>query len=155
MAPIPSLLAVSAVNRHLVEKRLRTGIGILVESAEAREVMHMALLLSYGASAINPYLAFESIAHLAEQSLLGKPLSPQKAMENYVKALRKGILKIMSKIGISTLRSYRSGQVFEAVGLNDTLINRYFRDQAPVSRVSAWTKLPQKLTCATLLIVNS
>ncbi len=126
MAPIPSLLAVAAVNRHLVEKRLRTGIGILVESAEAREVMHMALLLSYGASAINPYLAFESIAHLAEKGLLGRVVSSQQAMENYVKALRKGILKIMSKIGISTLRSYRNGQVFEAVGLNDTLINRYF-----------------------------
>ena len=126
MAPIPSLLAVSAVNRHLVKKRLRTSIGILVESAEAREVMHIALLLSYGASAVNPYLAFETISHLAEQSLLGKPIAPQKAMENYVNALRKGILKIMSKIGISTLRSYRSGQVFEAVGLNDALINRYF-----------------------------
>ena len=126
MAPIPSLLAVAAANRHLVSRRLRTGIGILVESAEAREVMHMALLLGYGASAINPYLAFESVAHLAEKGRLGKVLSPQKAMENYVRALCKGILKIMSKIGISTLRSYRSGQVFEAVGLNDELINRYF-----------------------------
>jgi glutamate synthase domain-containing protein 2/glutamate synthase domain-containing protein 1/glutamate synthase domain-containing protein 3 len=126
MAPVPSLLAVSAVNRHLVSKRLRTGIGILVESAEAREVMHMALLFGYGASAVNPYLAFESISHMAQQSLLGKQLSSQKAMENYVKALCKGILKIMSKIGISTLRSYRNGQVFEAVGLNDTLIKRCF-----------------------------
>ncbi len=126
MAPIPSLLAVAAVNRHLVSHRLRTGIGILVESAEAREVMHMALLLGYGASAINPYLAFETVANMAEKGRLGRVLSPQKAMENYVKALCKGILKIMSKIGISTLRSYRSGQVFEAVGLNDQLINRYF-----------------------------
>jgi glutamate synthase domain-containing protein 2/glutamate synthase domain-containing protein 1/glutamate synthase domain-containing protein 3 len=130
MMPIPSLLAVSAVNRHLTGKRLRTGIGILVESAETREVMHMALLLGYGASAINPYLAFESIAHLAESSLLGKKLSTQKAMENYVLALCKGILKVMSKIGISTLRSYRNGQVFEAVGLNDELINRYFEGTA-------------------------
>ena len=126
MAPIPSLLAVAAVNCHLVSHRLRTGIGILVESAEAREVMHMALLLGYGASAVNPYLAFEIVASMAEKGLLGKVLSPQKAMENYVKALCKGILKIMSKIGISTLRSYRSGQVFEAVGLSDELINRYF-----------------------------
>ncbi len=126
MAPIPSLLVVSAVNRYLTGKRLRTGIGILAESAEAREVMHMALLLGYGASAINPYLAFESIADLANRELLGKKLSSQKAMENYVRALCKGILKIMSKIGISTLRSYRNGQVFEAVGLNDDLINRYF-----------------------------
>jgi len=126
MAPIPSLLAVAAVNRHLISCRLRTGIGILVESAEAREVMHMALLLGYGASAINPCLAFETVAHLAETGRLGRVVSPQKAMENYVKALRKGILKVMSKIGISTLRSYRSGQVFEAVGLDDELINKYF-----------------------------
>ncbi len=126
MVPIPSLLAVAAVNRYLVSHRLRTGIGILVESAEAREVMHMALLLGYGASAVNPYLAFETVASMAEKGRLGKVLSPQKAMENYVKALCKGILKIMSKIGISTLRSYRSGQVFEAVGLNVELVNRYF-----------------------------
>ena len=126
MAPIPSLLAVSAVNRYLVEKRLRTKIGILAECAEAREIMHMALLLGYGASAINPYLAFESIAYLANQSMLGKNLSSQKAMENYVRALCKGILKVMSKIGISTLRSYRNGQVFEAIGLNDELIAKYF-----------------------------
>jgi glutamate synthase domain-containing protein 2/glutamate synthase domain-containing protein 1/glutamate synthase domain-containing protein 3 len=126
MAPVPSLLAVSAVNRYLTDKRLRTGIGILAESAEAREVMHMALLLGYGASAINPYLAFESIAHLAGREMLGKKISTQKAMENYVRALCKGILKIMSKIGISTLRSYRNGQVFEAIGLNDELVSRYF-----------------------------
>jgi len=126
MAPIPSLLAVSAVNRYLVTKRLRTKVGILAECAEAREVMHMALLLGYGASAINPYLAFESIATMADQQLLGKNISSQKAMENYVRALCKGILKIMSKIGISTLRSYRNGQVFEAVGLNDDLIASYF-----------------------------
>ncbi|MBM4235453.1 MAG: glutamate synthase large subunit [Firmicutes bacterium] len=126
MAPIPSLLAVSAVNRYLVTKRLRTKVGILAECAEAREVMHMALLLGYGASAINPYLAFESIANMADQQLLGKSISSQKAMENYVRALCKGILKIMSKIGISTLRSYRNGQVFEAVGLNDELITNYF-----------------------------
>jgi len=126
MVPIPSLLAVSAVNRHLVDRRLRTSIGILVESAVAREVTHMALLLGYGASAVNPYLAFETVAHLADRGLLGERLSQQKAMENYIKALCKGILKIMSKIGISTLRSYRNGQVFEAVGLNDELIDRYF-----------------------------
>ncbi len=126
MAPIPSLLAVSAVNRHLVKKRLRTSIGILVESGEAREIMHMALLFGYGASAVNPYLAFESIAHMALNAQLGRQISSQVAMENYVKALCKGILKIMSKIGISTLRSYRNGQVFEAVGLSDELINSYF-----------------------------
>ena len=126
MVPIPSLLAVSAVNRHLVAKRLRTKVGILAECAEAREVMHMALLLGYGAAAINPYLAFESIANMADQQLLGKNISSHRAMENYVRALCKGILKIMSKFGISTLRSYRNGQVFEAVGLKDDLITNYF-----------------------------
>ncbi len=126
MAPIPSLLAVAAVNRYLVSQQMRTGIGILVESAEAREVMHMALLLGYGASAVNPYLAFETVASLAEKGRLGKLLSSQQAMENYVRALCKGILKIMSKNGISTLRSYRSSQVFEAIGLDDQLIDRYF-----------------------------
>jgi len=126
MYPIPSLLAVAAVNRHLVDKRLRTSIGILVETAEAREVMHMALLFGYGASAVNPYLAFETIAYMANNAKLDRQLSSQIAMENYVKALCRGILKIMSKIGISTLRSYRNGQVFEAVGLNDELVNRYF-----------------------------
>ncbi len=126
MAPIPSLLAVAAVNKYLLKHQLRTAIGILVESAEAREIMHMALLLGYGASAVNPYLAFETVAYLAEKGRPGKILSSQQAMENYVRALCKGLLKIMSKIGISTLRSYRSGQVFEAVGLNDELIKSYF-----------------------------
>ncbi|NCD32177.1 MAG: glutamate synthase large subunit [Spartobacteria bacterium] len=126
MMPIPTMLAVSAVNRHLVRHRLRTSSGILVETGEAREVMHMALLLGYGASAINPYAAFECITDMAQKSILGKPLSPQTAMENYVKALCKGILKTMSKIGISTLRSYRSGQVFECIGLNEDVVSTYF-----------------------------
>ena len=126
MYPIPSLLAVAAVNKHLVEKRLRTSIGILAETGEAREVMHMALLFGYGASAVNPYLAFETIAYMANNAKLGRQVSSQIAMENYVKALCRGLLKIMSKIGISTLRSYRNGQVFEALGLNDELVNQYF-----------------------------
>jgi len=126
MAPIPALLAVSAVNQHLIRKGLRTSVSILLETGEAREVMHMAVLLGYGASAINPYLAFETVAHLAVRGELEKPMGVAKAVENYVKALCKGLLKVMSKMGISTLRSYRSAQVFEAVGLNHHVVERYF-----------------------------
>ena len=88
--------------------------------------MHLALLLGYGATAVNPYLAFESIASMALSKELSKNLSVEEALENYIKALCKGLLKIMSKMGISTLRSYRSAQVFEAVGLNSVLVNKYF-----------------------------
>ncbi len=113
-APIPSLLAVSAVHHHLIEKRKRMQIDIVVESAEPREVMHFALLFGYGASIINPYLAFAVINRLVRDKAI--QLDYQKAEENYVNSINKGILKIMSKMGISTLRSYRSSQIFEAVG---------------------------------------
>jgi glutamate synthase (NADPH/NADH) large chain len=125
-APIPALLAVSAVNQHLIRHLLRTGVGLILETGEAREVMHLAILLGYGASAVNPYLAFETIADLALSGRLSKDISLTKSLENYIKALCKGLLKIMSKMGISTLRSYRSAQVFEAIGLNSNLIERYF-----------------------------
>jgi glutamate synthase (NADPH/NADH) large chain len=124
--PIPSLLAVSTVNQHLIKKNIRTGSAILLETGEAREVMHLALLLGYGATAVNPYLAFETVADLAERGLLEKDLPVAQAIENYITALRKGLLKIMSKMGISTLRSYRSAQVFEAIGLNHELVDRFF-----------------------------
>jgi glutamate synthase domain-containing protein 2/glutamate synthase domain-containing protein 3 len=123
---IPALLAVSAVNRHLVNRRQRTRTSIIIETGEAREVMHMAILLGYGASAINPYLAYEIITDLASTRHLSKDLGAAHALELYIKALCKGLLKIMSKMGISTLRSYRFAQVFEAVGLNTELVNRYF-----------------------------
>ena len=123
---IPALLAVSAVNRHLLNASRRTSASLIVETGEAREVMHMALLLGYGASAINPYLAFESVADLALRNRLSKDVGVAKAVESYIKALCKGLLKIMSKMGISTLRSYRSAQVFEAVGLNHDVVDRYF-----------------------------
>jgi glutamate synthase domain-containing protein 2/glutamate synthase domain-containing protein 1/glutamate synthase domain-containing protein 3 len=126
MAPIPSLLAVSALNQRLVGKGLRASAGLIVETGDAREVMHMALLLGYGATAINPYLAFESVAAMAKGGELTKDVTVGMALENYVKALCKGLLKIMSKMGISTLRSYRSAQVFEAVGLNPELVDEYF-----------------------------
>ena len=126
LAPIPALLAVSAVNRRLVQMGVRTGTGLILETGEAREVMHMALLLGYGATAINPYLAYESVAAMDLRGELSKSLGVGVALENYIKALCKGLLKIMSKMGISTLRSYRSAQVFEAVGLNSDLVNKYF-----------------------------
>jgi glutamate synthase (NADPH/NADH) large chain len=123
-APIPSLLAVSAVHHHLIEKRKRMQIDLVVESAEPREVMHFALLFGYGASIINPYLSFAVIDRLIKDKAI--QLDYQKAEENYVNSINKGILKIMSKMGISTLRSYRSSQVFEVVGIHPDVINRYF-----------------------------
>ncbi len=124
--PIPALLAVAAVNRYLISKGLRTRTGLLVETGEAREVMHIALLLGYGASAVNPWMAYDIIADLAVKKQLSQEMPVTRAIENYINALRKGLLKIMSKMGISTLRSYRNAQVFEAVGLKQEVIRRYF-----------------------------
>ncbi len=123
-APVPSLLAVSAVHHHLIEKRKRMQIDIVVESAEPREIMHFALLFGYGASIINPYMSFAIIDKLVKEKAI--QLDYQKAEENYINSINKGILKIMSKMGISTLRSYRSSQIFEAVGIHNDVINKYF-----------------------------
>lgn len=123
-APVPSLLAVSAVHHHLIKKRKRMQIDIVVESAEPREVMHFALLFGYGASIINPYMSFAVIDRLVKDKAI--QLDYKKAEENYINSIQKGILKIMSKMGISTLRSYRSSQIFEAVGIHPDIINRYF-----------------------------
>jgi glutamate synthase (NADPH) large chain len=123
-APIPSLMAVSAVHHHLIQKRKRMQIDIVVESAEPREVMHFALLFGYGASIINPYMSLAVIDKLIKDKAI--QLDYQKAEANYVNAVNKGILKIMSKMGISTLRSYRSSQIFEAVGIHPDVINKYF-----------------------------
>ena len=130
LVPIPALLAVSAVNRHLIQKGMRAHMSLILETGEAREVMHMALLLGYGASAVNPYLAFETVADMARKRQLETSLGVPQAMENYVAALRHGLRKIMSKMGISTLRSYRSAQVFEAVGLRLEVVDRYFTGTA-------------------------
>ena len=124
LVPIPALLAVSSVNQHLIRCGLRTSTGIVIETGEAREVMHFALLLGYGATAVNPYLALETVVYLANSGNLDT--SPTKAMENYIKATCKGLLKVMSKMGISTLRSYRGSQVFEAIGLDDKVIESFF-----------------------------
>lgn len=130
VAPIPVLMAVAAVNRHLVRNGRRTGVGLIVETGEAREVMHMALLLGYGATAINPYLAFETLADLSLKKELSVDIGPARAMENYVGALCEGLRKVMSKMGISTLRSYRSSQVFEAVGIDQGVVDRFFTGTA-------------------------
>ena len=128
MAPVPSLLAVSAVHHHLIRTRKRMQIDIVVESAEPREVMHFALLFGYGASVINPYMVFAVIERMVREREL--QLDYQKAESNYINAVQKGLLKIMSKMGISTLRSYRSAQLFEAVGINQDVIDRYFEGTA-------------------------
>ncbi|MBK7132831.1 MAG: glutamate synthase large subunit [Bacteroidales bacterium] len=131
LAPIPSLMAVSAVHHHLIKKRKRMQIDIVVESAEPREVMHFALLFGYGASIINPYMSFAVIDKLVKEKAI--QLDYQRAEENYVNSINKGILKIMSKMGISTLRSYRSSQIFEAIGIHHDVINKYF--EGTISRL--------------------
>ena len=125
-APIPSLLAMAAVHNRLVKEETRTQVALIIESGEPREVMHFALLIGYGASAINPYLAIETIHDLKRRGLLPENISAEAAEKNFVKAIDKGLLKTFSKMGISTLQSYRGAQVFEAVGLNKSLIDAYF-----------------------------
>ena len=125
MVPIPSLLSVAAVHHHLIKNKKRMQVGIIVESAEPREVMHFALLLGYGASVVNPYLAFAAIDYLVNEGDIKLPYV--EARKNYIKAIDKGLLKVLSKMGISTLRSYHGSQLFEAVGVSDELIDNYFK----------------------------
>ena len=125
---IPALLATSAIHQHLIEKGLRTNAGLIVETGSAREVHHFALLAGYGAEAVHPYLAIETIAALSKD--LPGDLSAEKAIKNYIKAIGKGLMKVMSKMGISTYMSYCGAQIFEAVGLNHTLIEKYFQGTA-------------------------
>ncbi len=127
MAPIPSLLLTSAVHHHLIREKKRTMAGLIVESGDAREVHHMALLIGYGAGGINPYLAFESIEDLIREGDHGlENLDPQVAVAKYIKASGKGVLKIMSKMGVSTVASYTGAQIFEAIGLGENLVEEYF-----------------------------
>jgi glutamate synthase (ferredoxin) len=124
-AAIPSLLATAGVHHHLVRAGTRTKCGLLIESGDAREVHHVSLLIGYGAGAVNPYLAFETIDDMIRQGMLSG-IARDKAIEHYIKALNKGILKVMSKMGISTLQSYCGAQIFEAIGLNKPFVDRYF-----------------------------
>ena len=130
--PIPSLLATAAVNHHLIRAGLRVNCGLVVETGEAREVHHFALLIGYGAAAVNPYLAYETFHGLAAEGMLvdshGGQLDLAKAFKNYAKAINAGLLKVFSKMGISTLMSYRGAQIFEAIGLNADVIDRHFTD---------------------------
>ena len=125
LAPIPSLLLTAAVHHHLVRQKERTKVGLVVEAGDVREVHHVALLIGYGAAAVNPYLAMESVEDLVRQGAV-TGIAPEKAVRNLVKALGKGVLKVMSKMGISTVASYRGAQVFEAVGLSPDVVDRWF-----------------------------
>ena len=124
-APIPSLLAVSAVHHHLVRTKERTTVALVVESGDAREVHHIAMLIGFGAAAVNPYLAFESIEDLIREGEL-TGIEPAAAVRNYLKALGKGVMKVMSKMGISTVGSYTAAQAFEAIGLDREVVDEYF-----------------------------
>ncbi len=124
-APIPALLAVAAVHNHLIRKVLRTEIGLILESGEPREVHHFCTLIGYGVTAINPYLALETVRDLQARKRLGD-ITPEQAEKNYIKAAVGGIMKVMSKMGISTVRSYHGAQIFEALGLNTNFINKFF-----------------------------
>jgi glutamate synthase domain-containing protein 2/glutamate synthase domain-containing protein 1/glutamate synthase domain-containing protein 3 len=121
-APVPSLLALAAVHNHLVREETRTQVALIIESGEPREVMDFALLIGYGASAVNPYLALETVGSMEHAA----GVTPEKALANYIKSIDKGLLKTFSKMGISTLQSYRGAQVFEAIGLEKDLVEQYF-----------------------------
>ena len=124
-APIPALLAVSAIHHHLIREGTRTQVGFVIESAEPREVHHFALLLGYGAAAINPYLAFETLSDMIRRGLL-TGVDADRAVTNYIEAINKGVVKVISKMGISTFQSYCGAQVFEALGLDQDFVDRYF-----------------------------
>ncbi|MFD5765103.1 glutamate synthase large subunit [Streptomyces sp. NPDC127049] len=129
-APIPSLLLTAAVHHHLIRTKQRTMVGLLVEAGDVREVHHVALLIGYGAAAVNPYLAMESVEDLLRAGTFLSDIEPEQATRNLIYALGKGVLKVMSKMGISTVASYRGAQVFEAVGLDTEFVSRYFNGTA-------------------------
>jgi len=124
--PIPMLLAVSAVHHGLIEKGVRGEVGLIVETGEAREVMHFCLLCGYGANAVNSYMVFEMLPELQRQGELPAVMDPDQFVDNFIASIKKGILKVLSKMGISTLRSYFNAQLFEAIGLNKEFVDRYF-----------------------------
>ena len=124
-APIPSLLLTAAIHHHLIREKTRTRVSLVIESGEVREVHHVALLIGFGASAVNPYLAMESAEDLVRQGVI-TGITPEKAVANLIKSLGKGVLKVMSKMGISTIASYHGAQVFEAIGLSSEVVDEYF-----------------------------
>ncbi|SDT02413.1 glutamate synthase large subunit [Actinopolymorpha singaporensis] len=126
LAPIPSLLLTGAVHHHLIREKTRSQVGLVVEAGDVREVHHVALLIGYGAAAVNPYLAMESVEDLVREGIFLEGIAPEKAVQQLVKALGKGVLKVMSKMGVSTVASYTGAQIFEAVGLGQEVVDRYF-----------------------------
>src|SRR5687767_15218063 len=127
---MPSLLACAAVHHHLIRKGLRTSVGLVVESGEPREIHHFACLAGYGAEAINPYLAFDTIAAMREAGELPEEVDADEVLKRYIKAIGKGLLKVMSKMGISTYQSYCGAQIFDAVGLKADFVATYFTGTA-------------------------
>ena len=125
-APIPALLAVAGVHHHLIREGTRTRVGLVLETGEPREVHHFALLIGYGAGAINPYLAFETHRRPRSARACCPDVDEEHAVKNYVKAVNKGVIKVISKMGISTIQSYRGAQIFEAIGLNQDFVDEYF-----------------------------
>jgi len=133
-AALPSLLAIAGVHHHLLREQTRTRVGLVVETGEAREMMHFALLIGYGAGAIYPYLAYETVAEIADEAVYITKMDSETAISNFIKATRKGLFKIIAKMGISTIQSYRGAQIFEAVGLGEEIIEKFFTGTS--SRVS-------------------
>lgn len=131
--PMPSLLALSAINNHLIRTAERESVGLIIETGEARSIMHFSLLIGFGANAINPYLAFQTLTDLKETKGIDDNIELETAIDNYINAIKKGLLKTLSRMGISTLRSYQGSQIFEAVGINEELINKHFT--GTVSRI--------------------
>ena len=126
LAPIPSLLLTGAVHHHMVREKLRSQAGLIIETGDVREVHHVALLIGFGATAVNPYLVLESAEDLARERVFVEGVAPEQALRHVVKALGKGVLKVMSKMGVSTVASYTGAQIFEAVGLSQDLVDAYF-----------------------------
>ena len=129
-APIPSLLATAGLHHHLVRQGMRTRAGLIVECGDAREVHHFALLLGYGAGTINPYVAFETLDQMIREGMIKTEINHAEAVYKYRKAIKKGVVKVMSKMGISTIQSYRGAQIFEAIGLNQEFVGKYFEKTA-------------------------
>ena len=155
LAPIPTLLATSAVHQHLIKEGTRTSCGLVIESAEPREIHHFATLIGFGANAINPFLAFETIEDMRKRKLIREDLTQEEAVTNYITAIGKGIFKIMSKMGISTIRSYTGAQIFEAVGLGDKLVEEYFTGTpSRIGGIEIDTLEQETLLCHTLAYSN-
>ena len=145
-AAIPALLATAGLHHHLVRNQTRTRVGLVVETGDAREVHHFCLLLGYGAGAINPYLAFETLDQMVDQNFFDPPLDHETALHHYLKAVVKGVVKVMARMGISTIQSYRGAQIFEAVGLAKPFVDQYFENTASRVQGIGLGELVEELT---------